>query len=324
MSTALFTDARMKQHDPGPGHPEQVARYDAVMNALKSSGVLAKMKSHSGHKATWDDAALIHTRDYLKIVEQDFAAGRHALSTGDTDIMPASLDAAFLAVGCVQAAVDEVVARRSTSAFCVVRPPGHHAGPARGMGFCIFNNIAIGARHAQRKHGLERILIADWDVHHGNGTQDAFYDDGSVLFLSTHQSPWYPGTGAANETGVGKGKGLTMNFPFPAGAAREEILPVFANKLKAAADAFKPDLVMISAGFDSRTGDPLGQFRLTDADFAELTNVMAEIAHKHAHDRLVSVLEGGYNLAGLGTAATAHVRALINAGSGAAAPNATN
>jgi acetoin utilization deacetylase AcuC-like enzyme len=313
MATLLVTDAAMKHHDPGSGHPEQVARYDAVMNALKSSGVLAKMKLNSGRTASWDDAALIHTRGYLKIVEEDFKAGHHALSTGDTDIAPGSLEAAFLAVGCVQTAVDEVIAKRATNAFCVVRPPGHHATPVRGMGFCLFNNIAIGARYAQKKHGLERVLIADWDVHHGNGTQDAFYNDGSVLFMSTHQSPWYPGTGAAGETGEGKGKGLTMNFPFASGSGREEILPAFAKKLKDAADAFKPDLVMISAGFDSRQGDPLGQFRLTDADFVELTKVMEEIAAKHAHNRLVSVLEGGYNLTGLGAAAAAHAKALVAA-----------
>ena len=296
MSTALVTDAAMKDHDPGPGHPEQVARYDAVMKALRASGDLAKMTAVPSRKATWDDAALIHTRDYLKTVERDVAAGRPALSTGDTDIGPGSLDAAFLAVGSVQNAVDEVIAQRAKNAFCVVRPPGHHATPIRGMGFCLFNNIAIGARYAQRKHGLDRILIADWDVHHGNGTQDAFYEDGSVLFMSTHQSPWYPGTGAASETGEGKGKGSTMNFPFPSGTGREDLLPAFSKKLKTAADAFKPDLEMISAGFDSRTGDPLGQFRLTDADFVELTNAMAEIATKHAQSRLVSVLEGGYNL----------------------------
>jgi acetoin utilization deacetylase AcuC-like enzyme len=319
MATLLVTDAAMKSHNPGSGHPEQVARYDAVMNALKSSGVLAKMKTNTGRTATWDDAALIHTRAYLKIVEEDFKAGHHALSTGDTDIAPGSLGAAFLAVGCVQTAVDEVISKNATNAFCVVRPPGHHATPGRGMGFCLFNNIAIGARYAQKKHGLERVLIADWDVHHGNGTQDAFYEDGSVLFMSTHQSPWYPGTGAAGETGEGKGKGLTMNFPFQSGSGREQILPAFAKKLKDAADAFKPDLVMISAGFDSRAGDPLGQFRLTDADFVELTNVMQEIAAKHAQGRMVSVLEGGYNLTGLGSATAAHVKALIGAGSEASA-----
>ena len=180
------------------------------------------------------------------------------------------------------------------------------------MGFCIFNNIAIGARYAQKKHGIERVLIADWDVHHGNGTQDVFYSDGSVFFFSTHQSPWYPGTGDAGETGEGKGKGMTMNCPLPAGS-HKEILEAFRVKLMAAANSFKPDLVMISAGFDSRLNDPLGRFRLTDDDFADLTRMMLDMAEKHAGGRLVSVLEGGYSLEGLAASVAAHVTTLEHA-----------
>ena len=178
------------------------------------------------------------------------------------------------------------------------------------MGFCIFNNIAIAARYAQTRHQASRVLIVDWDVHHGNGTQDIFYSDGSVLFFSTHQSPWYPGTGSADETGYAEGEGKTINCPSPAGSGRAEIVGAFEQKLIPAADQFKPDLVLVSAGFDSRIGDPLGHFVLTDSDFADLTRILLAIADKHAGGRLVSVLEGGYNLSGLASAVRAHVNAL--------------
>jgi acetoin utilization deacetylase AcuC-like enzyme len=249
-------------------------------------------------------------------VKRDIAAGAHELSTGDTTISPKSLEVALDAAGGVMNAIDHVFEKKAANAFCAVRPPGHHARPNQGMGFCIFNNVAIAARYAQHKYGVERVLIADWDVHHGNGTQDTFYTDGSVFFFSTHQSPWYPGTGDAHETGEGKGRGCTMNCPFPAGAGHSEILGVFQDRLLRAADLFKPDLVLTSAGFDSRFGDPLGRFTLSDQDFADLTRVMLEIADKHAGGRLVSVLEGGYDLAGLASAATAHVQALSQISAG--------
>jgi len=309
-NTAILADPVYKEHDPGRGHPERPERYDAVVDAFSRAGLTKSLGRIEPRFAGEDEIALVHSRAYIQKVKQEIGAGAHELSTGDTNVGPRSLDVALQAVGGILNAVDAVVERKAQNAFCVVRPPGHHARPEQGMGFCIFNSIAIAARHAQRKHGLGKVLIADWDVHHGNGTQDTFYADGSVFFFSTHQSPWYPFTGEPAQTGEGKGKDCTMNCPFPAGSGRDEIVAAFRSRLVAAADRFKPDLVLLSAGFDSRIDDPLGRFTLSDEDFAELTAIMLGIAAKHSGGRLVSVLEGGYNLSGLASAATAHVKAL--------------
>src|SRR5579871_3067540 len=306
--TGLVADSISKEHLTGLGHPERPERFDAALNALAGLH-LERIPARLANK---DEILLCHTSKYVRLVEHEIMTGFHILSTGDTVISPRSMDAALSATGAALNAVDNVINGKVKNAFCVVRPPGHHATPDRGMGFCIFNSVAIAARYAQRKYGVSRVLIADWDVHHGNGTQDIFYSDGTVLFLSTHQYPWYPGTGAANETGEGAGEGWTINAPFPAGAGRKEILGAFQQRLIPAADRVKPELVLLSAGFDSRAGDPLGQFQLDDTDFRDLTKVVLEIADKHAGGRLVSILEGGYNLNGLGSAVRAHVEALIS------------
>lgn len=306
MTTALLADPISRQHLTGPGHPERPERFDAALSATEDLQLLRLPP----RAALQNEIALCHSPKYFELVKREVAAGFGELSTGDTSICETSLEVARHAAGAVLNAVDAVMDRRADNAFCIVRPPGHHASPGRGMGFCIFNNIAIGARYAQHKYGVERVLIADWDVHHGNGTQDTFYDDGSVFFFSTHQYPWYPGTGARDETGIGEGEGKTMNCPLPAGSGRKEIIGAFQEQLLPAAREFKPDLVMISAGFDSRTGDPLGHFQLSDSDFAGLTTILLEIADGHAGGRLVSVLEGGYNLQGLNSAVRAHVQAL--------------
>jgi acetoin utilization deacetylase AcuC-like enzyme len=304
--TGLLADAVCKEHHTGRNHPERPERFDAALGALDGLELL-KIEPRV---AIEDEIALCHGRQYIRLVEREVVTGFHELSTGDTIISTRSLDAALRAAGGILNAVDAVVDKKAQNAFCIVRPPGHHATPIRGMGFCIFNSIAIASRYAQRKYGIDRVLIADWDVHHGNGTQDVFYTDGSVFFFSTHQHPWYPGTGLPDETGEGAGEGMTLNCPFPAGSGRKEILGAFQEKLMPVADEVKPELVLISAGFDSREGDPLGNFFLTDADFADLTSVMLEIADKHAGGRVVSVLEGGYSLTGLAAAVRAHVEAL--------------
>lgn len=306
MSTALAADPICKEHHTGAAHPERPERFDAALHALDGLDLIRL----DARLANEDEIALCHSRPYIRLVEREVMTGFHELSTGDTIISPRSLDAALRATGGALNAVDAVLAGKAKNAFCIVRPPGHHATAVRGMGFCLFDNVAIAARYAQKKHGVDRVLISDWDVHHGNGTQDIFYSDGSVFFFSTHQHPWYPGTGAPNETGEGAGEGTTLNCPFPAGSGRKEILGAFQEKLLAAAEKFKPGLVLISAGFDSRIGDPLGNFMLTDADFTDLTNVMREIADKHAGGRLVSLLEGGYSLEGLAAGVRAHVAAL--------------
>jgi acetoin utilization deacetylase AcuC-like enzyme len=307
MTTALIADPLFRDHLAGRQHPERPERFDAVLNGLASAGLLERMWRAEARTATGDELLLCHTAEYLKTVRRDVESGRRYLSTGDTDITPNSWDVATRAVGGVLNAVDAVLSGSARNAFCAVRPPGHHASAARGMGFCLFNNAAIAARYAQRNHGVGRVLIVDWDVHHGNGTQDIFYRDASVFFFSSHQWPLYPGTGRADETGDGPGEGATMNFPFPAGAGRREILGAVENHLLPAAARFQPDLVLISAGFDSRVDDPLGRFTLTDIDFADLTRAVMGIAG----GRVVSVLEGGYNLAGLASAAAAHVAALL-------------
>ncbi len=306
---ALLTDPSFERHDTGPGHPESPARNAAVRKAL--APFIPKALRIQQRIASEDEIALCHSRAYIARAKQDIAAGLDELSTGDTHVSRASWEVATEAVGGVLGAVDVVCGAQADTAFCALRPPGHHATPTRGMGFCVFNNIAIGARYAQKRHGLGRVLIVDWDVHHGNGTQDVFYQDGSVMFCSTHQHPWYPGSGLANERGDGKGEGKILNFPFPAGSGRAEVLgEAFEQHLVKAADAFKPELIMISAGFDSREGDPLGRFRLTDTDYRDLTILLRTIAAKHAGGRVVSVLEGGYSLSGLAAGVAAHAEAL--------------
>jgi acetoin utilization deacetylase AcuC-like enzyme len=311
MPTALLADLIYREHLAGRrDHPERPERYDAVMSALEQSPVMADLVRIPSRLATEDELLLCHAAEYLRIARREVESGRPFLSTGDTDIDPSSWKVASHAVGGALNAVDAVMTGAAGNAFCAVRPPGHHANAHRGMGFCLFNTIALAARYAQRKYGIARALIVDWDVHHGNGTQDIFYADPSVFFFSSHQWPLYPGTGRANETGEGAGEGTTMNFPFPAGSGRAEILGAVRNSLMPVMREFRPELVLISAGFDSRIDDLLGQFTLTDEDFADLTNAVKEIADASAGGRVVSLLEGGYNLSGLASAAVSHVEAL--------------
>ena len=305
--TALLLDDYLVRHETAPYHPECPERLDAIKSALADITGVVPLRSR---KATAAEIALCHESSYVDTTLRLISQGVPELAGGDVSVCPESGEVALHAAGGVISAVDAVLDKQADNAFCAVRPPGHHARPAAAMGFCLFNNVALAARHAQRNRGLERVAIIDWDVHHGNGTQEIFYDDDSVLFFSSHQSPWYPGTGSRSETGDGDGQGYTVNLPFPAGAGPHEILPAFEQVILPRLAEFRPDLILISAGFDSRLGDPLGDFRLTDEDFTRMTHLLLDAAAQHCEGRLVSVLEGGYNLDGLGPAVKAHVSAL--------------
>lgn len=310
--TGLLLDDVFTEHDPGAHHPESPDRIRAVLESFRSSGLPARCEPVLKRAVTDDEVLLCHTDAYLKTVVREIdGKSSGQLSTGDTSYSPESLDVARDAAGGLLNAVDAVMTDSLDNAFVVSRPPGHHATPDKGMGFCIFNNVAIAARHAKKIHGAERVAIIDWDVHHGNGTQDIFYEDGSVFYFSTHQSPWYPGTGAFAETGSGAGRNTTLNYPLPSGTGMTEIGDAFRDDFAKKMKDYKPDLVLLSAGFDSRVGDPLGGFQLTDQDFRDLTRILIDLAGEHAGGRLVSVLEGGYNVEGLAKAATAHLETLL-------------
>ena len=297
-------------HDAGAGHPERPERLEAICAHLKRTSCWEALAHRSPSPATREALALVHPSSYISLIERACRGGPTALDP-DTVASPGSWEAVLRAAGAVTQAIDEVVGGALDSAFCAVRPPGHHALADRAMGFCLFNNVAIGARHAQRRHGLSRILIVDWDVHHGNGTQAIFEDDPSVLYFSTHQFPFYPGTGARGETGRGAGAGFTLNVPLPAGAGDAGVLRAFEEGLAPKAAEFAPELVLISAGFDAHRDDPLAQLALTEAGYAALTRIVRGIADSSAHGRIVSVLEGGYDLPALAASVEAHLCALL-------------
>ncbi|MDD4872306.1 MAG: histone deacetylase [Kiritimatiellae bacterium] len=308
--TGLICGTIYKEHMPGKAHPESPARYDAAIKGIAEKVTGDRILKIEPRQGTEKDVALCHTHEYIETARQDILSGWGSLSTGDTDVCEKSFDIALMAVGGVLNAVDAVFDGKVRNAFCAVRPPGHHATSERGMGFCIFNNVAIAARYAQKKHGIERVLIADWDIHHGNGTQEIFYEDPSVFYFSTHMWPFYPGTGSAGEKGTGKGKGFTLNCPMAAGSGRKEYVDAFNEKLVPAMKSFKPEFVLISAGFDGMANDPIGRHLMTALDYAELTGIIMNIASEYAGEKLVSSLEGGYNLSDLTAAVGAHVEYL--------------
>lgn len=301
------------KHDMGAGHPESPERLRAIVSRLKASGVLAQTVQMDPVVAPAEWITQVHAHAYVKELKARVPASGRVSLDPDTSLSPGSLPAAYLAAGGALAACDAIMAERVDNAFCAVRPPGHHAERDRAMGFCLFNNVAIAARYLQRRHGIERVLIVDWDVHHGNGTQHVFYDDPSVLFFSTHQYPHYPGTGQAAERGQGKGEGMTINVPMEAGEGDEAYREVFERVLVPAADVFKPDFVVISAGFDGHRDDPLASMRLTEDGYETLSRIVIGIARRHSQGRILSCLEGGYHLRALSTSVERHLMALLNA-----------
>ena len=306
MTTALITHPDCYDHVTPPGHPEQVARLDAVLGALEGMDLL-RIKAPL---AADDDILRAHPKAHLDAIRDAAPDSGWRSLDADTHMSVGTLKAAFRAVGAVVRAVDLVMAGEAQNAFAAVRPPGHHAERETPMGFCFFGNVAIAAKYALDHHGLTRVAIVDFDVHHGNGTQDLVEDDTRILFCSTHQSPLYPGTGAAHETGVGN----VLNVPLPEGTGSKAFRDVMERVVLPRVDAFSPQLLLISAGFDAHKADPLAGMMLETADFAWVTERLCDLADKHCQGRVVSALEGGYDLDALGAAAAAHVKVLKERG----------
>ena len=300
-------------HEMGPGHPESPERLRSIHARLKSTGTLDRLIPINPELASREWIARVHTPSYIQHLESQAPTSGYARLDADTALSPGSLNAAYLAAGGAMTAVDAVMKHQVDQAFCAVRPPGHHAEADQAMGFCFFNNVAIATKYVQYHYRLSRVLIVDWDVHHGNGTQHTFYEDPSVLFFSTHQYPHYPGTGRASESGSGKGKGMTINVPMSAGEGDDEYREVFQSMLVPAADKFKPDFVIISAGFDAHRDDPLASMNLTEEGYGSLTEIVLTIAKRHASGRLISCLEGGYHLKALASSVESHVMAMLEA-----------
>lgn len=311
MATALVHHPIYEKHDTGFGHPETPERYRVIFDSLKGDESLWNaLVEITPDKAQQGIVQAAHTKEHFRRVENAFAEGLDRLDA-DTVISMQSFDAALFAAGGACRAVDAVMSGEASNAFVAVRPPGHHATVEHAMGFCLFNNVAVAARYAQNKYKeIERVVIVDWDVHHGNGTQGIFYTDPSVFFFSMHQYPWYPGTGSRGETGHGRGAGTTLNIPVKAHTPADEQKSVFESAIGEISRQTKPDLIIISAGFDAHLDDPLGQLRLVDDDFRSMTATVMQWANEVCEGRVVSCLEGGYNLDTLGETVRSHIAQL--------------
>jgi acetoin utilization deacetylase AcuC-like enzyme len=311
MPTAFIHHPIYEKHDTGRGHPETPDRYRVIVDAIKNNADLGpRLIEITPEKAAQGIVQAAHTKEHFRRVENAFADGFDRLDA-DTVVSMKSFDAALYAAGGAVTAVDAVMQGETKNAFVAVRPPGHHATAERAMGFCLFNNVAVAARYAQNKYkDIDRVAIIDWDVHHGNGTQGIFYSDPSVYFFSMHQYPWYPGTGSRGETGQGKGLGTTMNLPMRANSPARDQLSAFDAAIHEISSNLKPDLIFISAGFDAHRSDPLGQLMLEDPDYVSMTRTVMQWADDACDGRVVSCLEGGYNLVTLGETVRRHIAEL--------------
>jgi len=290
--TGFVLDERYMRHDTGAGHPDRAERIEVLLSSVAEGPGLRRL---APRRATAGEITLIHDPGHFEAVARTKGVARSAFDA-DTPVSADSFDTAMLAAGGVLALVDQVMAGSLANGFAMVRPPGHHAERDRAMGFCLFNNVAIGAAYLRQQFALERILVMDWDVHHGNGTQHSFYGDPGVLYISTHRFPFYPGSGAVDEVGVGGGTGYTVNIPFPGGFGDAEYADAFAAIVGPIAEEFAPQFVLISAGFDPHVRDPLGGMAVTEAGFARMTRCLLDVAERHCGGRCVAVLEGGYDL----------------------------
>jgi acetoin utilization deacetylase AcuC-like enzyme len=304
MPVVLLTHPDCTLHEMGSQHPESPARLEAVLNALDDSRIFAHLREEEAPLATQAQLARVHHEVHIDFVHDSAPESDYAYLDPDTSMNTKSLSAALRASGAVVGATDLVASGKAQRAFCAVRPPGHHATPDRAMGFCVFNNVAVGAAHALEQHGFERIAILDFDVHHGNGTEDMFRDDPRVLFCSTFQHPYYPFCGA------GSGNDHVINVPLPAMTAGPGFRAAVQRHWLPALERFEPQLVFVSAGFDAHREDPLAYLQLEDEDYAWVTHRIVEAAERHADGRIISTLEGGYNTVSLARSAVEHVRAL--------------
>lgn len=304
--TGLVRHPAFLAHDTGAGHPERADRLRAVLRRLDEAGIGAELAAVEPRRATKDEIGRVHAPGHFERIRSGCARGG-ALDAGDTVVVPASFEAALLAAGGGLAAVDAVMAGDLDNAFVACRPPGHHAESDTPMGFCLFNNVAIAAAHLRAHHGVERVAILDWDVHHGNGTQHAFEADPSVFFASLHQWPWYPGTGAAGERGRGEGEGTVLNCPMRAGSGDVEYLRRFEGEVLPAIEAFDPGFVLISAGFDAHERDPLSYTEVTTEGFRRMSRLTLDLARDRCAGRVVAFLEGGYDLEALADSVEAHL-----------------